>query len=253
MNILRSFRTSFAGPTARGARPFQRYIYSKSHTNRAAQANWPSLNSLIEERAELNAPVAAGCFAEWRGKRALDIAIVLLAVPFTVLVCLFVGILIMADGRGPVFFTQERVGRGGRIFRIYKLRTMVRGINSDPTRANDPRITPLGALLRKYRIDELPQFLNVLKGDMSLIGPRPEQPHLVDYYRREIPGFDERHLMRPGITGLAQVQYCYASDLSETRNKVRYDRLYVRRQSLWLDLWIIVRTVEVMWSGFGAR
>lgn len=190
----------------------------------------------------------------WRGKRILDIAGTLMLAPAALIIVAVAALLILVTCGRPVFFFQKRVGAFGRVFSIYKLRTMSSGrCTIEPTRESDPRITPLGHALRKYRIDELPQLLNVLKGDMSLIGPRPEQPHLVDVYRQSIPRFGERHAVKPGITGLAQVCYKYAADAGETRNKVRYDLLYVRRKSLALDLWIGIRTIATVLRGSGAR
>jgi lipopolysaccharide/colanic/teichoic acid biosynthesis glycosyltransferase len=188
------------------------------------------------------------------GKRIFDIVLTLLAAPSAILIVVLAAIAICATSGGPILFTQDRVGLRGRLFRIYKLRTMApRGPNSNPTLRDDPRVTPIGAILRKYRIDELPQLVNVLLGEMSLIGPRPEQPHLAELYSRCIPQFNERHRVKPGITGLAQVKYHYAADVRETRNKVRYDRVYVRRISFGLDLWILTRTITVVLGGFGAR
>jgi len=117
------------------------------------------------------------------------------------------------------------------------------------TSCNDPRITPLGRILRSYRIDELPQLVNVLRGEMSVIGPRPEQPMLVEQYKKLFPNFDERHLVRPGITGLAQVMYGYAANARETRKKLRYDRFYVRKCSVSLDAVIVLKTIHtVLWA-----
>ena len=149
---------------------------------------------------------------------------------------------------GPALFTQERVGIGGRVFHLYKFRTMVRDAEKDtgPTLStgdDDERLTGLGRRLRKLRLDELPQFWNVLKGDMSLVGPRPERPHFVRQFEQEIPSYDARHAVRPGITGLAQVFGGYRTD---PRDKLRFDLLYVRSQSLLLDLRILWRTVGVV-------
>ena len=181
-------------------------------------------------------------------KRSVDLLIVGAAAPAALLVvtlaCLATAIMC---GR-PVFFIQERVGMNGRLFRMIKLRTMSRSDSTSAmaTLAQDNRITPIGRILREYRIDELPQLLNVLKGEMSLIGPRPEQPGLVNEYRRYLPRFDERHVVKPGITGLAQVMYGYASNLKETRNKLRYDLIYVRKPSVRLEAQIALMTVRTV-------
>jgi lipopolysaccharide/colanic/teichoic acid biosynthesis glycosyltransferase len=180
-------------------------------------------------------------------KRVLDIsAVLILALPASMLVLLAAGLVWATDGR-PIFFAQDRVGRGGKIFRMRKLRTMATGTARvmHATLANDARITATGRFLRRSHLDELPQLWNILIGDMSLIGPRPEQPHLVDYYKQHIPGFELRHAVRPGLSGLAQVSFGYAADLEETREKFRYDLYYVKNVSPLLDLKICLRTIQV--------
>jgi lipopolysaccharide/colanic/teichoic acid biosynthesis glycosyltransferase len=147
----------------------------------------------------------------------------------------------------PVFFVQNRTGKGGRIFRMYKLRSMQRcqsGIVV-ATAINDARVTPFGRFLRLSHLDELPQLWNIVKGDMTLIGPRPEQPALVEVYRAELPGYDLRHSVVPGLTGWAQVYYGYAADLEETRTKLEHDLHYVYNFGPVIDLKILVRTVRV--------
>ena len=181
-------------------------------------------------------------------KRACDLLIVAAAAPAALLLIALAGLATLVTSGRPVFFIQKRVGLHGRIFKMVKLRTMAnsQSVLAVATSVQDNRITRVGRLLRIYRIDELPQLLNVLKGEMSLIGPRPEQPALVDEYRRHLPNFDDRHLVKPGITGLAQVMYGYASNLKETRNKLRYDLIYVRNSSLALEAQIAVRTVKTV-------
>jgi len=181
-------------------------------------------------------------------KRAFDLIVVLAAAPAAILIVALASLATaIASGR-PVFFLQDRVGFNGQTFRLFKLRTMTSSPSGSAvaTSAQDSRITPLGRILREYRLDELPQLLNVLKGEMSLIGPRPEQPALVAEYRRHLPNFDHRHLVKPGITGLAQVMYGYASNLKETRNKLRYDLIYVRNSSVRLEARIALRTVRTV-------
>ena len=181
-------------------------------------------------------------------KRAFDLIVVLAAAPAAILIVALASLATaIASGR-PVFFFQDRVGFKGQTFRLFKLRTMTSSPSGSAvaTSAQDSRITPLGRILREYRLDELPQLLNVLKGEMSLIGPRPEQPALVAEYRRHLPNFDHRHLVKPGITGLAQVMYGYASNLKETRNKLRYDLIYVRNSSVRLEARIALRTVRTV-------
>lgn len=156
----------------------------------------------------------------------------------------------------PVLFVQARAGLGGEPFGMLKLRTMRPARPGEVTVATarrDPRITPLGRWLRRFRIDELPQLWNVLVGEMSLIGPRPEQPALAERYIREVPAFAYRQLVRPGITGWAQVRAGYAADLEETKIKLAYDLFYLKNFSLGLDLQIMIRTVWTLISGAGVR
>lgn len=180
-------------------------------------------------------------------KRGLDatVAMLLLAPCALLIGCLAVAI--VATEGGPVFFVQDRIGRGGKTFRMYKLRTMrpLQERVMHATLKDDARITALGSFLRRSHLDELPQLFNILAGHMSLIGPRPEQPHLVEYYARHIPGFDARHMVRPGLSGLAQVAFGYATDLEETRQKFRYDLYYVMHCGPSLDLKICWKTIEV--------
>ena len=182
-----------------------------------------------------------------RLRRIADIALVLLVSPAAlaiVAVCAIAVVLLM--GR-PVLFIQDRVGRNGRKFRMLKLRTM--GVSpvakSIATATNDPRITPLGKILRRLHLDELPQLWNILVGEMSFIGPRPEQPDLVAYYHSVIPHYDLRHLVTPGLTGWAQVCFGYAADVQETRTKLEYDLYYVHSFGLGLDLLIAARTILI--------
>lgn len=182
-------------------------------------------------------------------KRAADVIICVAAAPAAILLlCLAAAMIVLTMGR-PIFFAQDRVGLNGRTFRMLKLRTM-RPQASGATRLtattlNDPRITPFGACLRRTHVDELPQLWNVLRGEMTLIGPRPEQPLLVQSYRTALAEYDRRHLVKPGLSGWAQVRYGYAADLDETSVKLRYDLHYVDNCSLWLDLKIAALTVLV--------
>jgi lipopolysaccharide/colanic/teichoic acid biosynthesis glycosyltransferase len=152
---------------------------------------------------------------------------------------------------------RRTIASAGRLFRISKFRTMIDGAETrlGPTWAskNDGRITPLGRLLRRTRLDELPQLFNVLRGDMSFIGPRPERPFFVEKFRRQIPGYMERLSVAPGITGLAQVEHKYDTDVEDVRLKLEYDLRYIRRRGLVLDLRILLQTVRVVLSGSGAH
>jgi len=180
-------------------------------------------------------------------KRCFDVALSLVALilgaPFLALMT----VLIPVSSRGPAFFCQRRVGLRGKEFTIYKLRTMVANAEryTGPVLADpyDARVTPLGRILRITRLDELPQFVNVLKGDMSVVGPRPERPEFVGRFMRSVPGYGKRMAVKPGITGLAQVWGDYSTDV---HTKLKYDWLYVYRQSVWLDLKILLHTVRVV-------
>ena len=158
---------------------------------------------------------------------------------------------------GPVFFRQARLGEGGKHFRMVKFRTMRNGAERDgwPVWAEerDPRITTAGRFLRKTRLDELPQLWNVLKGDMSIVGPRPERPEFLEYLHRAVPFWTRRHLVKPGITGWAQVRRGYTADAEGTAQKLSYDLWYLRHRSLLVDLAICARTVSVLLSGSGSR
>jgi exopolysaccharide biosynthesis polyprenyl glycosylphosphotransferase len=170
---------------------------------------------------------------------------------------LLLAVLIKLDSPGPVFYTQERVGLGGRIFRVIKFRSMRQDAesNSGPVwaSAKDPRVTRVGAILRKLRLDELPQVINVLRGEMCLVGPRPERPHFVQMLEREIAYYDLRHCIRPGITGWAQVSADYGANVEESRTKLEYDLFYVKNASLLFDLLILFKTVKIALCGRGAR
>ncbi|MGC8640791.1 MAG: sugar transferase, partial [Isosphaeraceae bacterium] len=154
--------------------------------------------------------------------------------------------LVRVTSRGPVFYTQERVGWNGRCFTIYKIRTMK--LDSEPNGPKwcvpgDPRVTLLGRFLRLSHLDELPQLVNILQGDMALIGPRPERPEIVARLERVFPDYQRRHLVRPGLTGLAQVLQAPDTDLASVHSKLRYDLYYLDHRNFWLDLRILLATV----------
>ncbi len=157
----------------------------------------------------------------------------------------------------PIFYTQTRVGRFGKHYRLFKFRSMY--VNAEaPGQArwaeqDDPRITRTGAIIRKLRIDELPQIFNVIRNEMSLVGPRPERPHFVEEFRKTIPYYDDRHRVRPGITGWAQLNYPYGSSVDDTVQKLQYDLYYIKNGSLFLDILILLQTAEVVLWGKGAR
>ncbi|MGD8199085.1 sugar transferase [Ornithinimicrobium sp. W1679] len=182
-----------------------------------------------------------------RTKRLLDVSggLVLLVVLLVTLPLM--ALLLKLDSRGPVFHTQVRVGLDGRPFSIYKLRSMVPCAEEDGlprwTYCGDPRVTRLGRLLRASHLDEMPQAINILRGDMSLVGPRPERPELVGLLTAEFSSFPQRHSVRPGLTGLAQVRHCYTSSVADWHQKLDYDLDYVRRATCLTDLRILLATV----------
>lgn len=189
-------------------------------------------------------------------KRLLDIGLILLTAPITVPLILLAMLLVLVTMGRPVLFIQERAGLAGKPFRMYKLRTMRPLSAAAPARTTtvgDPRVTSVGRIFRRYRIDELPQLWNVLRGQMSIIGPRPEWTVLSEQYTAELPVYAYRNLVRPGITGWAQVRGGYAGDLSETRVKVGYDLFYIKNMSFSMDSQILIRTVWTLVSGNGAR
>ena len=189
-------------------------------------------------------------------KRVFDVAATLLALPVLLPLAAGVAVTVLLNSGQPVLFWQERVGQGGRPFRIVKFRTMSRDSErSGPAFAQraDLRVTPTGAFLRKFRLDELPQFWNVLRGEMSIIGPRPEQSAFAADFEESIPLYASRHWVRPGITGWAQVNQGYTDNLGQTMEKLRYDFYYIKHLSLRLDLVIVWKTVRTILGGFGAR
>ena len=205
-------------------------------------ANW-----LFNARLDLAHPYYHGI------KRMADVAASIAGLVLTAPVMLIAILAIKMESKGgPAFYSQIRSGRFTRPFRIYKLRTMIEGAEKDGAKwasASDTRITKIGKFLRKTRIDEIPQFWNVLKGDMSLVGPRPERPEFVDLLQREIPFYIQRHLVKPGVTGWAQINYPYGASVEDARNKLRYDLYYVKHSSISLDFQILLRTVGTIMKG----
>ena len=181
-----------------------------------------------------------------RCKVVLEYLVAAFLLVLTAPLILLSALLIKLTSRGPAFYTQARLGRGGRPYTIYKLRTMTHNCERHSgvrwATPDDPRITRLGRFLRKSHLDELPQLWNVLKGDMSLVGPRPERPEFVPALERAFPYYRQRLLVRPGVTGLAQIQLPPDTDLESVRRKLAYDLFYVRQASFWLDLRILAGT-----------
>ena len=224
---------------------------------------------LIREGIAAHPPVTEG------PRRALNVAVALLGILLTLPLWIVIAIAVRLTSRGPVIYTQTRVGLdqrntgnrpddprrrrdiGGRPFKIYKFRTMTldaeQGTGAVWAAKNDGRVTAVGRWLRQFRLDELPQLINVLRGEMNVVGPRPERPAIVEDLRGKIPEYQGRQRVRPGITGHAQVNLEYDSNLDDVRQKVGYDLEYIDRQGFWSDLWIMVRTIPVMLFRRGAR
>jgi sugar transferase (PEP-CTERM system associated) len=171
-------------------------------------------------------------------------------------IVLLTAILIKLDSKGPVFYRQERVGEHGRPFTLLKFRSMrVDAEEAGPVWASkdDDRATRLGRIIRKIRVDEIPQFWNILRGEMSFVGPRPERPHFVEQLAREIPYYEQRHLIPPGLTGWAQIKYAYGASIEDARQKLQYDLYYVKNQSLILDAIVLFETIKIILFGRGAH
>jgi sugar transferase (PEP-CTERM system associated) len=171
-------------------------------------------------------------------------------------IAIITAILIKLDSRGPVLYKQERVGRNGRTFMVMKFRSMRTDAEKDGpvwARSADDRVTRMGRIIRKIRIDEIPQFWNILKGEMNFVGPRPERPHFVKQLAEEIPYYEQRHLIEPGLTGWAQIKYPYGSSIEDARQKLQYDLYYIKNQSLALDATILFETIKTILFGRGAR
>jgi lipopolysaccharide/colanic/teichoic acid biosynthesis glycosyltransferase len=192
-------------------------------------------------------------------KRVGDFIASILLLPLLLPPLLIVALLIRLDSTGPVFFTQERMGYRGEVFRMYKFRSMrPAGQAADArfaamTQEDDARVTRIGRFMRKYRVDELPQIVNIIKGEMSWIGPRPEAVPLSLWYEAELPFYRYRHIVRPGITGWAQVKQGHVADVADVLWKLQYDFYYIKNFSFWLDVLIVARTIRTVLSGFGAR
>jgi lipopolysaccharide/colanic/teichoic acid biosynthesis glycosyltransferase len=190
-------------------------------------------------------------------KRFSDIVIALASLTVASPLLIFAAILIKFNSRGPVVYRQKRVGLNGEIFLIYKLRTM--RVNAEKfcgavwAKENDPRVTNVGRVLRKAHIDEIPQLFNVLKGEMSIVGPRPERPEIVNDLKTIIHDYEKRLQVKPGITGLAQVWHKYDETIADVKKKIKFDLLYIRKMCLLADLKILASTVVVVLTGRGAR
>jgi sugar transferase (PEP-CTERM system associated) len=178
--------------------------------------------------------------------RILGLIGLVLSFPIGVLTAIFIKL----ESRGPIFYRQERLGKNGRVFKVIKFRSMKTDAEADGkpvwAASNDERTTFVGRFIRKVRIDEIPQFWNILKGEMSFVGPRPERPHFVEQLAREIPFYEHRHLVAPGLTGWAQIKYPYGASVDDARQKLQYDLYYIKNQSLALDLVIVFDTIKTV-------
>jgi sugar transferase (PEP-CTERM system associated) len=190
-------------------------------------------------------------------KRVLDILASSIGLVLSFPICVLTVIAIKATSRGPIFFRQERTGQDGEPFRLVKFRTMAVDAERDSgpvwAQKDDARVTPIGRFLRRSRIDEIPQFVNILSGQMSFVGPRPERPHFVEQLTHEIPFYPLRHTVKPGLTGWAQVRHPYGASIEDAQEKLRYDLYYIKNTSLLFDLNIMLRTVKVILRGQGSR
>lgn len=189
------------------------------------------------------------------GKRLFDILFSLAGLLILIVTFPFISIAILLDSGGPIFYTQTRCGRGAQFYKIFKFRTMSTDAEPDGkpqwAEENDKRATRVGSILRKTHLDELPQFINVLRGDMSIIGPRAERPELVAWFQQHVPFYRARLLVKPGITGWAQINFGYASTIDETMTKMEYDLYYIKHRNLVLDFVILMRTPATIWELHG--
>ena len=189
-------------------------------------------------------------------KRYSDVVAAAAALFFFFPFCLLISLAIKLDSRGPVFYRQERVGEDGKTFDLLKFRSMridAEGNGPVWAQSNDQRITRVGRMIRKLRLDEIPQMINVLRGEMSFVGPRPERPFFIEQLKEEIPFYSLRHIVKPGITGWAQIRYSYGASKEDALEKLKYDLYYVKHMSTSFDLMIILETIKIALMGKGAR
>ena len=198
--------------------------------------------------------IEEGSMNSYRGlKRLIDFFLSIVLLMPAIAICLISGVLIVIETKGNPLFTQERVGLNGEKFKIYKLRSMYNDAEKDGHKwaeKKDSRITKVGAIIRKIRIDELPQLINIIKGEMAIIGPRPERPEFIEEFLKEIPDFNDRLAVKPGITGWAQVNGGY--ELSP-KEKLKYDQYYIEHENFKLDILILFKTIKVVFTGEGSR
>jgi len=191
-----------------------------------------------------------------QAKRFIDITTGLITLLLFSPLALIISLAIILDSKGPIFYRQERVGQDGRIFRLLKFRSMqVNAEENEPIWAevNDPRVTRVGKIIRKLRLDEIPQVVNVLKGEMSFVGPRPERPFFTEKLMKEIPFYSLRHNVKPGITGWAQICYPYGASKEDALEKLKYDLYYIKHVSPFMDFTILLETLKIVLFGSGSR
>jgi lipopolysaccharide/colanic/teichoic acid biosynthesis glycosyltransferase len=249
------------GPATSGVRRSELAGTTASERYGAPRTRSGAYRALVEE-------IQTGVISSHWAARVLNVLLAVIALVLALPVFLLIAVAVKLSSRGPVFYTQERVGLdrrslgqidqnhrrrsdlGGRPFTIYKFRTMRVDAEAQSgavwAQQDDPRVTPIGRVLRQYRLDELPQLLNVLRGEMNIVGPRPERPGIFAELRSHIAEYPLRQRAKPGITGLAQISTHYDSSLDDVRRKVRYDLEYIRRQSVWEDLRIMIKTIPVV-------
>jgi sugar transferase (PEP-CTERM system associated) len=188
-------------------------------------------------------------------RHVFNVVVALIAIVLSLPIVIITIVAIKLDSPGPVFYTQERIGKNGRVFRILKFRSMRQDAEKDGTpqwaAEHDPRITRVGAIIRKTRVDEIPQFINILRGEMNFVGPRAERPYFVDELNRKIPFYSQRHLVEPGLTGWAQVNYGYGSSVEDAIQKLQYDLYYIKNVSLLFDIWIMFKSIKIVLFGYG--
>lgn len=214
----------------------------------------------LEHLSENNFGSLIPAYAYFQVKHLVDWVAAAVGIVILSPLLLVTAVLVFVDSTGPAIFRQHRVGYGGRVFTVYKFRTMLDSravdtteLSAAQTQHNDGRITRIGKILRKSRIDELPQIINILRGEMSWIGPRPEAEILSKWYENEIPFYRYRHIVRPGITGWAQVNQGHVVDVDDVRSKLHYDFYYIKNFSPWIDLLIVAKTIQTVLTGFGHR
>jgi exopolysaccharide biosynthesis polyprenyl glycosylphosphotransferase len=190
-------------------------------------------------------------------KRVFDTSLALAGLIFVLPVLIVTSLAIKLEDGGSLFYTQERVGKDGRVFSVFKFRSMVENAEADGkatwAKKGDNRVTRVGDFIRKSRIDELPQLINIIRGDMSLVGPRPERPEIVEMLKEKIPNYDDRHIIRPGLSGWAQINYPYGASIEDAVWKTKFDMYYIRKWTIWLDFAIIFQTIRVVLLTEGSR